>query len=811
MSINYGDTFTNPVTLTPSPIARNVTGATSAVTGVSNNAVDVSASLGLLSLSAFASQINNDTIARPNLGVLSTSGISPQVTFTPVQGDVTVDATTAGKVVSGINANAVSQGPQDDDFANRASTFGNIWANNFTDIYESGVINPARAISSTQDLLDDSSNQGLGGEFYERSAVRFLSGGASIDLEHRGTAGSGDGSYQVRTNGADSTVVDGFYVQFSTYYPRDVYAWRYPIGGSTAFKIANFGNFGNGQFVLAIDRWMGFPGGFINGSDNIASEAGSSFSAGDNPWGRLIFHVQNMIDTVGGADYTSSNSKTEWLERYGYLLRGLDDDMDTTCHDNRGSTTYGSIGVDVDPLMYNRTQPSGWPDTRCAGQQLNLDGWTTFECFIDRANNTLRIWQANYNERPVLIFEATNLSYNGTSSDKSQLEILNYDTQRLGEDGVSGGAFAQARPDHHFWCDELIVSSSLIPYANIGGFPYTLPGSANSTALGQALSALSAGGSVEFTGTGLTSSNTEDGYALNWNQRFFYDPVRNLARMWGKEQQSTGSAARHMEYDLDTNAWTVSGAQYSSLSGHIYDAVGYEDATGDIWWAVRNERVLRKWTFGTALDSWNETATSDAGTDAGSVLGGGSGGSFAQSGELAAAWHPNLYGYGDGGQVVMCNAGLAAWRKSTDTWEAIQSYTISGTIDRATACYVRGLDAIICVARNSNDVYRVDSASSVTQVNDMPISPGHATGESLTIIDDPDEQNTCYAFEKASGRRVWKYNNGTWDLLSGQHPFVPGSYPEMIVAPLYGMNAWWGLERASGTIRGRLFKKPSGW
>jgi hypothetical protein len=355
---------------------------------------------------------------------------------------------------------ADEQAQRDADFVTRATASGNIWANNFTDIYEAGVINEARSIASTQDIKDDSDLvMGVGeGQDILRETSIYLSGTGSVNAQTFDTTGAGDGSYNATINGVDTTEIDDFYAQFSVYYPRDTIAWRYPISGSTALKIANFGDNGGGQFVLAIDRFMGFPAGFVNTNQNLSQNAtpaatfGGSNGAG---WSGTGTHIQNAIDTdPGGATPTT---KAGWLARYGYILGWLEDDMQ-----------WGENDDDTRWLDERTHAGFGWPDSRAAavGVEIEIDGWTTFEVWIDRSGSELCIWGAPYGDAPTLMWEGT-ISFANTTSDVGEWYLLNYDTTRQAEIGV------RPTPQHTYY-DELIVSSEAIAFPNPGSTPYAL-------------------------------------------------------------------------------------------------------------------------------------------------------------------------------------------------------------------------------------------------------------------------------------------------------------------------------------------------
>ena len=109
MSFNLGATVANPVTLTPSPKTMTLTANTHGITGVNNDAVDVSAGFDSMSMSALAAQINEDVIVQPGFDSMSMTGQSAFVDYTPGQGDVTVDASNDSMLMSGLNVASIEQ------------------------------------------------------------------------------------------------------------------------------------------------------------------------------------------------------------------------------------------------------------------------------------------------------------------------------------------------------------------------------------------------------------------------------------------------------------------------------------------------------------------------------------------------------------------------------------------------------------------------------------------------------------------------------------------------------------------------------
>lgn len=353
----------------------------------------------------------------------------------------------------------------DADFAARASAAGVKYATNFTDVYVNGVLQPARAIASKQDMIDESigigdssfSTRPVGEQAADHLAwdtTKKLSGAASLRINTMAGDGAAGGSWAFRPNGTDATVFRELYCQFSVYYPRETLGYRYALNTSVGqLKVINFGQFGGGQIVVSNWRFMGFPSAFSNGGGMIAEDIGAIIST-PNPWGTDAQRNQDAIDAGG-----PTSTQTEQLLRYGPLGRGLDAVQD--------------LGFNAgQPLVYLRAQPSGWPDTRAAtnGVPFVLDGWTTIECYMkynvaNPAQSTFQMWAAPYGQPPKLIMSGIgNVPLNtNTTNSWDRFELLNYDTERTSQVGV--------RPLMFTYYDEVIVSSQPISFP--GGHPLT--------------------------------------------------------------------------------------------------------------------------------------------------------------------------------------------------------------------------------------------------------------------------------------------------------------------------------------------------
>jgi hypothetical protein len=676
-----------------------------------------------------------------------------------------------------------AQVDKDADFLARVTAPNNIWGHNFSNfVYESGVEALSRPMDSLTQIQADSASQGIGtGSDLARETTLFLSGSGSIDTLTYDTTGRGDGSYNCQGNGSDATEIDRYYCQFSVYYPRETAAWRYPISGSTSFKIAEFGNFGSGAYVLATDRFMGFPAGYVttgSGAENLSQHVGSTFTG--TPWG-FVLHIQNAIDSGTPA---SPTTKDEWLTRYGYLLGGMEDDMDW----GEGSSNILPLPDGSYWLDQQTHAGFGWPDSRAAtnGKQINIGGWTTFEIFIDRANNTLQIWMANYGDAPTLVWEGignvTGLS--GTSSARNEHYFLNYDTARQSQVGV------RPTPQHTYF-DEIIFSYDPIPFPNPGGTPHALTGNlGGASSLSQAAVALSAGGDADFAAGHIADSMAFIGSSqglLDWTGQFWHDPNRQEIQVIGKVQ--SGGPARHVMFDEATDAWRiVVDGLFNTELGHSSYSNFIDTSTGDAYFQVWTEERFRRYTRST--DAWDyNTAFAVTGS------------AWFGSAPASSCLHPTLF------TAKADQRGMAIWTGgrihaySLEDEDDLTLALLSGDRGHSAPCmYSPGLNKVIMGAGGtSTETYLMTPGNPPTyaRIVDSPVTCRANGSNNIMTMHPVTGMPMILQRDFGIGSLVWNYNESTdsWDQ-NDTHPFgtvtpdslqwIPCSMPEYgVVAALY--------------------------
>lgn len=375
-------------------------------------------------------------------------GVAATVSVTPF----TVRATdsTAGTPRTADKALTLTvQSVPTDDFATRAA--GTLYATNIKDVYHDGVIVPAKQITSSA-ILRSEAYWGITGDDTRVDLVTnpTTAGQNALRIRSTGADGANSAGWRQSANGRDGTLYSRVYIQIAVYYPKEFLGYRYALSPNSngVMKILNCGQYGSGQVTLYHSRFTGYPSLYINGSVNYASQPWSGgILSSPNPWGTDVYRLQNIIDSgISGA------TKTDWYTRYGPLIgsgAGLNGDM---------NLAYDA----ANPYVYNRTQPSGWPDTRAAinGIPIQVDGWTVFQLFLEyKPNNqsTMIMWMGPKGSALTRVATVNgNVPLNSSTANSwRSFEFQVYDTERIPEG---------TRPDQYAYLGEMITSlTPIIP------------------------------------------------------------------------------------------------------------------------------------------------------------------------------------------------------------------------------------------------------------------------------------------------------------------------------------------------------------
>ena len=180
------------------------------------------------------------------------------------------------------------------------------------------------------------------------------------------------------------------------------------------------------------------------------------------------------------------------------------------------------------------------------------------------------------------------------------------------------------------------------------------------TLLAQAAAALSVGQSRAFTESVNPNSVRLD---IQWQATTgYHDPIRGEIQYMGKPASGQSTTFSHHIYNEANNEWRATNPAAAGLEGigHIWNSA-FDPATGDYYHiqmqydtVYRMTRANASWSLITRVPS---AYVGENGNGPGPWPG--------------LAWHPNLFGRGDGGLVLRGYRGTIAWRKSSNQWQSI--------------------------------------------------------------------------------------------------------------------------------------------
>lgn len=268
----------------------------------------------------------------------------------------------------------------------------------------------------------------------------------------------------------------------------------------------------------------------------------------------------------------------------------------------------------------------------------------------------------------------------------------------------------------------------------------------------------------------------------------FYDSSRKEIQYLGKGAGASGNFNhRHFIYDEATRAWRTTGTNLFPDFGHAW--ICALDHTAGDYFFHRNQQNNLEWMVrateagqGTTNSPWTTTASPPGPT----MIRPGSGAT-----QAAMAWHPNLFGTGDGGvwlwqsyQFSPQDCYMWTWRKSNNTW--YQSTNYYGTNYYAhqsgQGTYISGLDRIILGASGGTGGRRLISvaanAGTTHAFTDLGAGPpvsiiGNSSGSGAgVLLQDPTNASYILCLEKVSPWRYWRSTDGgvVWTQI-GNHGF----------------------------------------
>ena len=297
--------------------------------------------------------------------------------------------------------------------------------------------------------------------------------------------------------------------------------------------------------------------------------------------------------------------------------------------------------------------------------------------------------------------------------------------------------------------------------------------------IGETISDIAANlGPGEFTDMPLEAQNplTKHNPEISWQTICWYDEVRKEIQYMGAPQQSVSTDHQHYIFDETTNTWRTTGQALFPSTGHIWSSA-FDPATGDyffkrmageqhVQWMQRSVEAGR----GATNSPWKRTSGHPELAEA-------------PTQKAGMAWHPNLYGGGDGGLAIFSNDRILGWRKSTDSWHDI--WVFGGkerysNMRNGSGIYIPGRDEVILgTGRDGNTLLYVKAGSSgrpgdagVRGQTPIVIS-GYDAASAGAVLAHPSDSSRILLLANNTGSKVWDSKDGglTWRLTTWSHPF----------------------------------------
>ena len=315
------------------------------------------------------------------------------------------------------------------------------------------------------------------------------------------------------------------------------------------------------------------------------------------------------------------------------------------------------------------------------------------------------------------------------------------------------------------------------------------------------------GSDLQVQGDGLSPGSVYNGLAvqpyftefdLNWHvSNQLYDVYRQEIHVLGKPQSCNAAGCwKHIVYDIQGDSWSQITAGISSIAaaGHIYGNAAMDSGTGEIYLTV-GSNTDNPYRYNPVSRSWSQMGI-DMNPGAVSTHGNG------------VAWHPNLYGTGDGGLIVNHENGNMYWRKATGA-TAVQNYGSSGDgQNTGVGQYFAFQDK--AMLGNTGEYVHVNDGNdgtrgTMTEIGNPPVkicgcsSEGAAYGH---LVQHPFDHTKMLLLERPSSSRVWSTRDlENWTLENYTHPFNSIKEWTSVSIPDHGVIFAVGKEGATNMTR----------
>jgi hypothetical protein len=297
-----------------------------------------------------------------------------------------------------------------------------------------------------------------------------------------------------------------------------------------------------------------------------------------------------------------------------------------------------------------------------------------------------------------------------------------------------------------------------------------------SSALALACAALSSGQSATFA-SGAQSEFSEDDVA--WQTAFYHDDLHGLLHLMAKPQNAA-SAWGHQIYDIAAGTWgNLSDGMWNN-DGHIYGNTAIDFDTGDIYQSRNNAgtgtpdfgRRARWWKY--SEQDWDSVAPVSQDIYSGAM----------NATPNGLAWHPNLFGTGDGGLIWGDQVSFLYWRKSNDAVSRRAIGTDEYGARESGAVYWPAQDAVLIGGSRVPDISNLAMITPnptpggdpvLTDLSAPPMSVRGGSHSSSGVFGSihvhPGNPNKVLILESAGSDAYESTDGENWTQI-GDHPFT---------------------------------------
>ena len=511
----------------------------------------------------------------------------------------------------------------------------------------------------------------------------------------------------------------------------------------------------------------------------------------------LVFHQMTPSQLT-----TSGN---DWSENYVAGYRGSPSGAVSWFSDGNDGNQPGSLYDDAFGVACQYRRDSGTSQAPSAQQKAacwthSMDG--TFDTYlfeikagVDGASDSiLAIWAARQTDDDYIkIFDLRTLGSSYGSADpfgRNGLILSPYTNADIGDPVVT--AF---NIDHA----ETILSQSFIPapqfYQNTPVMKAPLDLSS-----GQTEDLLTYVNPIPFDPGG---DWTVDDTA--WSNQFYYSERMRKALVNGK--RAALGPYRHALYDLKAN--TFSSHNTGGTVGHIYSNITMDPETGDHyfweWTGANGVGSLRRLNADT--ETWESLTVSVYLVS-----------STQDQLPQGISWHPNLYGIGNGGVVIVTENRILAWRKHDGFSEVIETHGLLMNQEYNCAEYLPNQDAVVSIGEVGRTSWLIKPGATweatplvTTAVGTKPdFNITAASSQTRGFLVLHPNQRELLALDMGDGTLgdVWGTTDGeNWTEKAYTHPFTTTSQGSAVCSlPHLGAIWQFGSSAVIGTAKSVVWK-----